>query len=160
LLIAALSALTTSESIADNLRVMVAVTGPDELKANISSYINRELRDIKDVDVVDELPDFTISIVGLETSGVRGYAMSLLVEEDLPEWIRSVLKHNTCGLIPSKDIDGLRLYKGIDDHQLLVGPFSELRATCTSIVSRFDTNSLEPRRKLLRRQKEPSGSAR
>lgn len=56
-----------------SIRVKVTVSAPDNIKGAMSSYLNRELRSLNDVELVDTNPFWEIDVVAMELKTVGGY---------------------------------------------------------------------------------------
>lgn len=62
-------------------RVSVVVAAQGTAKTEFESYVKRELRGLKDVDVVETSPDYTLSFVVLETQSKGGAATGYAISE-------------------------------------------------------------------------------
>lgn len=116
-----------------------------DLKNEATSYITRELRSIPDVQVTDNSPLFTIYITGLSTttrSNVKnGFALAELVTLNLG-WLAAT--ENVSPVLK----DAVRVV----DHEIMVGADDDLEQTCKELVASFDSQRLEPARKLEAKQ--------
>jgi hypothetical protein len=104
---------------------VVVPTSETELVSQARSYIGRELRGLRDVEMVEKDPSlehFFISICPLSlklSSGITsGVVVSYVFEKD-----------------------------GIIHHNVLIGGPNELKTLCEKIIAYFDTYCLEPERK-------------
>jgi len=139
-------------------RVAVDVSGKDEIANKIQSYINRELRRLPDVTVVESKPLYSLSIVAIATGGypLTSYAISLVVNERYSgeTWFLKLLaKDNKNVKLPESIYEYLdKATKDLvtfEHHELLLVPMDSLRERCEGIVATFDTKFLEPRRIVL-----------
>ena len=141
------------------MRVSVEVSGKGSTKAEFESYIKRELRGLKDVEVVDNSPNFTFSFVVLETQSKggtsTGYAISEVVTHRLSQKAFQGMFKNK--LSPG---DFAWLEKAtasavlIDMHNLQTCAPNELKSVCEKLIAEFDTDMLEPGRKMIRQIQE------
>ena len=139
-------------------RVHLTIQGKDEVGSVISSYLNRELRKLGDVLVVDTTPDFEISIVFIEqkltTSDRRlGWAMSTVVLEErgIPEaMLANVIVPTYQELIKTHYTHLFTMA----EHYLWVGAMSDLETNCVQLIATIDSDVFEPRRKLWRELKD------
>ncbi len=106
-----------------------------DLQSTTQSYIEREVRSLKDVEIKSKGSFYSISIIVMENeteSGNKtGYTLSTVVT-----W------HNTCQSF-QKDTYPCEVF---DDHFISVCPLDGLRAACEKIVTSFDTRSVKPLR--------------
>ena len=137
-------------------RVQVAVTADENIKGLITSYINRELRSLRDVEIVDKDPRWLLAVVAMEVSTKGGYkpgvALSIVVLEKfdnsfLKSFVHEIDKQDLAVLLTSD------LY-AVPNHWLRVGSHDDLRSICDGIVADFDTKHLEESRRVLRRLKQ------
>ena len=147
---------TSQEQPDPRFRVQVSVSANENIKGLITSYINRELRSLRDVEIVDKDPRWRLAVVALETSTKGGYksgvALSIVVLEkfdnsSLKSLISETYKKDLVVLLTSN------LYSA-SYHELRVGSEDDLRSICDGIVADFDTKHLEESRRLLRRLKQ------
>ena len=140
-------------------RVQVSVSSGDQISGEITSYINRELRNLHDVIVTDDKPEYRINIVAMEnrlTNGVRtGYSLSVIVTTPFDP---SVLKLVVALALGQKDEKtSLELqnritkdtldYEMIVQHYVQTGGQDDLRGICEKVVASFDGEVLERTRK-------------
>ena len=138
--------------------VMVDIHGDVSLRTQVRSYILEELRSLGDVVIVDnrDVADFLLRILcsadKLESGEVIGFS---LVALELSPFAASTydfyiemarLEHDEEErLLPLRsEVAGLYQFSGL---RLGRGPIESLRQVCKQIVARFDTTSLEGRRK-------------
>lgn len=142
--------LTASVAFADNnstahftTRIKVAVTADDKLSPAISSYINRELRSLKDVEIVDVNPEWELSVIAMEVTNVGGDKVGVAISTKISRYVdnRLILKPGLS--FPSN----LTLFS---DHLLNVGATRQIEELCKQIIVNFDTTHLEVQRKSFR----------
>lgn len=129
----------------------------DALRSQITSFLSRELRSLGDVDITDQDPSFKILIVAIAArlkGGYEvGYAFSVIITSPLGDWSWALSKELTPeGKMAISKILGE--HESLEDHQLLVGGFSDLRQSLTEIIASFDAKKLEPRRRLWQQLKD------
>lgn len=147
---------TSQEQPDPRFRVQVSVSANENIKGLITSYINRELRGLRDVEIVYKNPRWLLQVVALEISTKGGYksgvALSIVVLEQfdnsyLKSRMRETYEKNLVDLVTSN------LYS-VPNHWLRIGSEDDLRSICDGIVADFDTKHLEESRRLLRRLKQ------
>lgn len=147
---------TSQEQPDPRFRVQVSVSADENIKGLITSYINRELRGLRDVEIVYKNPRWLLQVVALEISTKGGYksgvALSIVVLEQfdnsyLKSLMRETYEKNLVDLVTSN------LYS-VPNHWLRIGSEDDLRSICDGIVADFDTKHLEEARRLLRRLKQ------
>lgn len=120
-----------------------------DLNTRVYSLLTRELRSLKDVDVVDHGGDFVFNIVAMQLDNQQGsrtgYAISVAtLSRDSSQILRTMIDTNS--------IRGKLLYSCTSncvdfvDHQLYAFSPDMLKDTCEQIIATFDTNVLSPRR--------------
>jgi len=143
-------------------RVAVSV-GEGSLESKINSYVRRELRDLGDLVIVDDVdgdPEYRISVVALETE-LQGYVMSWIITE-----ILQPSEFTTWTLLEGEEPDEYTLSRESAEqlygqligyefrlrHLLVKGPSDHLRGRCEELVAEFDSEILEPIRALRQRR--------
>jgi hypothetical protein len=136
-------------------RVKLAVAAPDSIKDSVTSYFHRELRALSDVRLVNDKPDWEISVVALEIRSTRGYrggiAISTVVlprfnNEAMTHWFRREAKN--VALAQTSNL----WYR--PRHYLQMDASDRLQIMCKEIVADFDTKYLEPSRRKFREMQE------
>lgn len=150
-----------------NPKVKVDVSANDNINGEIVSYLSRELRSLGDVIVVDEKPDWTISIVALELTNKggnnTGVALSILIlskpHSPLIEMgindlyrLKKINKFEMDSLQQMINID-FGLVTEYEGHWLRTGSPDNLRDICNGIVADFDSKYLEPTREYFQKLK-------
>ena len=134
-------------------RVQVSVSSKDDsFEGLVKSYINRELRSLRDVEIVYSNPQWKLSILAMPLSLKSGYktglALSIVVlpkfDNQLLTWPIPEDARRFITLMTS----GLYHYPG---HLLYTGSNDDLRKLCDEIVADFDTDYLEKARKSLKK---------
>lgn len=150
-----LSHATGTNSSQYSAKVKVQVTASDNIKGSVSSYINRELRSLGDVELVEENPEWIINILAMELQTVGGHKSGVAVStviintfnnQLLSDWFQPEFKN-----VGIQVTSGLAWYP---DQWLNVGSSDGLQKLCKGIVADFDTKYLEEDRKSFRRVRE------
>lgn len=145
----------------DPIKLILNVTADDEFKSEVVSYIGREIRSLKDVEIVqsnesdESNADYHLSIIAIKgkskNGNVIGYSLSAAITE-----VRSLEneKRRVEILCSNKEWQGtlasLLSYKVLEYHQLFVGEINELRSLCSDVVTSVDGKVFEVRRKVAR----------
>lgn len=107
-----------------------------DLQNTVQSYIEREVRSLRDVEIKSKDSFYSISIIVLENetqSGYKnGYTLSTVVT-----W------HTTCQTFNKIDTYPCEIF---DDHLINLAPTDGLRGACERIITNFDTRSVKPLR--------------
>ncbi|MBX3291643.1 MAG: hypothetical protein KF881_01990 [Acidobacteria bacterium] len=112
--------------------VTIEVQSKDkELAQTIESYIKREIRSLKDVEIVDQDGFHKIQIIAMKDTNVSGkvtgYTISMVVT-----WRATCIT-----------LDKRRPCYVLDDFLIDTGPMNDLRAACEALVVKFDQRSVE-----------------
>jgi hypothetical protein len=123
--------------------VSLAVSAPDSIKREVTSFLSRELRELGDVTLVESGGNAELQVVVMELTSDGenlGFAFSVVSFLHLPPWL--VEKLSVSG--PSGELD-----KGfvadlvtVPDHWLKVGGSGDLKVLCQKVVATFDTEVL------------------
>jgi hypothetical protein len=123
-----------------------------DVKNDIFSYINRNLRSLRDIDIVSVNSEYDVSIVALQTSTTTGYttgyAISTVVLQPInAESLEKVLEasktdENAIGFL--KDFYGAKV--AFLQQYLQVGSTSDLPEMCQRIVTKIDGDVFQPSR--------------
>ncbi len=133
-------------------RVAVKFSGNDELKVLASSYINKSLRSLGDVTIVDDGALINISIVGLknrtESGKALGYTLSVVITKRLNfHYLVDALKNKfDKRFIELAEEDTNNRYELID-HIIYTTSADSLKSTCEEIVAQIDSETIEKERK-------------
>lgn len=135
-------------------RVAVIMEAKDEIKNEITSYINRELRSLGDIVIVDEDsdPEYKISLVVLSTRA--GYAGSVNVTAPFTKSRANQQIPDEC---PNKETKAfltswMTRMENMLHHSLLTAP--DLRTLCSDVVTSIDGDVFEKVRKQSQRAKD------
>jgi len=135
---------TAQESPKFKARVRVSVTASESIKGTVTSYINRELRSLQDVELVDRDEEYELKIMAMELSDAGGYnfaiALSAVSLIKFPNQLLSNVVPNSYKEAIVKLTSGLYYYP---IQWLITGPTRDLRKLCSDVVATFDTESLE-----------------
>jgi len=128
-------------------QIKVNVSGDPSIKTLVSSYLNRELRALGDVELVNNNADWSMSIICAQTESIGGYPSSVLLSVVITELypnaaIVSMLP--TESKQPGDEITS-NLYLA-RDHWVRSGSQGNLQEICSKIVADFDTLYLEKER--------------
>jgi hypothetical protein len=147
-------------------RVKLQISGSTTVVDRAASFINRQLHNLKDVDVVDDNAEYVLKVIVLQTRTVGGATAGVAVSSVVLFPLRSFREtleftvNPKEGRNPGKNLSDREkqmlewaetLTKDADefkDQQLLVGNDDDLKSLCEHIVASFDTQLLEPSRKL------------
>jgi hypothetical protein len=136
------------------IKVQLRVSSKDAIKGEVISYISRELRQFKDVQITDDDPDWVISALAMEitsgTSNIKlGIALSVVITSPFSKAaIYNVAKTPTDQQFLELYVEGFEM---VDGHWLRTGGIQDLRQVCAEIVADFDGQYLENTRKRLDR---------
>lgn len=132
-------------------RVKLAIAAPDSIKDSVTSYFHRELRALNDVQLVNDKPDWVISVVALEITSTRGYRGGIAISTViLPRFNNEAMTHWF-----RREVEGVALAQTSNlwyrpRHHLQMDAIDRLQIMCKEIVADFDTRSLEPSRRKFR----------
>ena len=88
-------------------KVKVSVSATENIKGSVSSYLNRELRSLSDVELVDNKPEWEIIVIAMELMTVGNYKTGIALSTVV---IRSFRNEMLSGLFEPKFKDtGLTL---------------------------------------------------
>lgn len=152
--LSALAVLTVSGYAAEtgdpglSARVRLAVAAPDSIKAALIGHLNKALRSLDRVELVDQAPEFEINVVALEIRSTRGYrggvAISTVI---LSRFQNEAMSRRDSNDPVQAQMSRLWFYPG---HDLQVDALDRLEIMCKQIVTNFDTNHLEKNRRTIR----------
>jgi len=129
-------------------KVKVSVGGEESIKSSVSSYLNRELRSLGDVEIVDDNYEWAINITALENKIVGGKKSgftiaAIFIQSFNNQLLRELVepKHQDFVI---KMTSGLSYYP---DGWVVIGGPESLQELCKKIIADFDTECLEKVRK-------------
>lgn len=120
----------------------------EELRSQIQSYIERELRTLGDVSVISAGAHFTLQAIVLNvkrpaSSSVMGYTIAVVVTEPLASGARDALKAKKTDQVVENYLETIN---DLLHFRLYTTGTSSLRETCSEIVTDFDSGVLALRR--------------
>ncbi len=118
-------------------RVALKISGDSEIAAEIESCLKEELGLIKDVDLSDTKPDYTINAIAMVVQNKEQVAMGIAIT-----WLS--LYH------PKGFFEDCSL---IEDYRLVTLDKEDIQSNCRKFVERFNSKSLDPHRKVLQKNK-------
>lgn len=136
-------------------RVKITVGSSDKIKDSVRSYLNRELRSLNDVELVDTDPEWEIDVIAMElktTSGrTPGVVLSIVIGlyYDKAE-MANIIKPLYADSFLQKP-NGLQVAYW---HLLQVDSADNLQKMCKEFIATFDSQYLETGRKSNRQAKE------
>lgn len=129
-------------------RVNVEIATEDSSAGKLlSSAIKRELRSLKDVEVVDEKGDLSIRLIALKISGGYAIASTITRQPQAATW-KPVI--NTTNLEANFLLGVVTNTPAHVHSSLHICPPAGLKGEAEFIVAEFDTRALEPSRQLVR----------
>ncbi len=134
-------------------RVKVTVSSNDNIKDTVSSYLNRELRALNDVELVDTDPEWVIDVMAMELKTSSGRKPGVVLSTVISLYYD---KQEVINLVKPMYIDTLPRH-GLQIsywHWLEVDSTDNLQSICKKMVAEFDTQYLEAGRKSFRKMKE------
>jgi hypothetical protein len=137
------------------IRVQVILSVPETITSQISNAMNRELRSLADIELVDNNPTYVIRVMGLPArigKRISGYALSFLIVEPLvPDAVDGVITAN----IPMNMRTALKSYISGSERflsQLMrIIPPDRIQDECREIVATLNAKLFEETRRRLRR---------
>ena len=124
------------------------------LNDNVTSFLSRELRSLKDVELVrrdDPQVEFVISVAGmpLVTKGgtTTGFALSVTVYSPMTQSALDIVLSNKANPGNIKELSEIFLpYVRIQSNDVYVGGTDDIRKQCEMIVVSFDRKVLQAAR--------------
>ena len=133
-------------------KVKVTVSANENIKSLVSSYLNKELRSINDVELVYENPEWEIAVLTSEVKDVNGYKIGFVISTVI---IRSFDNQILSGYFRQKFKGlGMEFTSGLCDypvHWLHVGSTGSLQDLCEEIIADFDTTYLDKSREMFQK---------
>lgn len=136
-------------------RVKLNVSATENIKGEVVSYLSRQLRQISDIDIVDDDPTIIISVIALETRNKgglsTGYALSILVQRPIryPQMREVLATKLDKGAMAVLDLAFVNS-TAILSHFIQTGGSDELESLCRKIIADIDGNVFENERKFSR----------
>jgi len=137
------------------IRVQVVLSVPDTITSQISNAMDRELRSLTDVELVDKNPTYVIRVMGLPArigKRVSGYALTFLTVEPLdPVAVDRVINVD----IPMNMRTALKTYINGSERflsqQMRITPPDHIQDECREIVANINSKLFEETRRRPRR---------
>jgi len=130
-------------------KVFISVSGEDNIKDEVESYISQELISLGDIIVTDKEPDWIIEIIAIEVktkSGPKsGVDLSIVLLKPFNnQIIVNLVSKESKEWVSSQTSD---LYR-ISRHWIEIGAPEDLRSICNDIVADFNSHYIQPARDL------------
>ncbi len=127
------------------------VAADDPIKSDIESYVRREFRSLRDIDIYSSKKDFIISLVAIKPGSAvvvsvvvqRVYDFSILLEQDLN---RTNIQQSE----KKRIVDEYAISRELSQHFVMSDSIANLDSLCKSIVTSIDAKSFESKRKINR----------
>ena len=127
-------------------KVAVSISGSENLKGEVKSYLSRELRSLNDVLVSEQDPDYEMDAIVLELATLDyskvGVAISVNVLKPLKSFRRVANERGA----PYDSSFSIFIFSW-----LRVGNSSDLRLICQGLIADFDNQVLDHDRKRINR---------
>ena len=142
-------------------RVKLTVSASDSIRDAVTNCLDRELRGLNDVRLVDDEPQWEIGVLALEVKSTRGYRGGIVLSTVILSRFQS--DKGAPGSHPAEQVSGfpqtsdLWEYPG---HSLHMDASDRLQMMCKQIVADFDAKHLEKSRKRFREMQQTQESVR
>lgn len=142
------------------ISVQLKVSADDTIQGEVTSYLSREIRRLGDIDLVENEPSITISVIALVNKNrgdtTTGHTLSILAER--PVRYRQ-MRQSLAKALSAEHVDSmLKVTDLVFDntsrvlsHFVQVGPVDELENLCKKIVAQIDGTVFEGERKIYQR---------
>lgn len=127
--------------------INVQISADPAIKTLVRSYLNRELRALGDVDLVDMKADWSISIICAQIESIGGYPPSVLLSIVITE------RYPNAAIVSMLPAESKQLGDDITsnlylarDHWVRSGSQENLQQICSKIAADFDILYLEKER--------------
>lgn len=136
------------------LPVRIQVKGPESFTTLVTSYLSRELRNFKDIEIAPTDPAYTIRVLGLDNTLTNGKTVGLAVHVLV---LQHVDYYADAILSPSKETsDTTKLVvRGFTQNAVIVesdyiftGTYGDLELACAQIIANADTKIFQESRRL------------
>ncbi len=128
---------TAQQSGTPVFRVDLKISGDSDIASAIEGYLRQSLSSLKDVEISDSKPDYTINVIAMQLESKEKVRMGIAMT-----WLS--LYH------PKGFFEDCCL---IEDYRLLTLQEEDIQSACQKFAARFDSKSLEPHRKLFQKPK-------
>lgn len=125
------------ESGTPQFRAVLKISGDLSLAASIEEYLKQALSSIKDVEISETKPDYTINIIVMQIENREKTPIGIALT-----WLS--LYH------PKGFFEDCSL---IEDYRLLTLEQENMQGECQKLVARFEAKSLQPHRKIFQKSK-------
>jgi hypothetical protein len=132
------------------VRVKLMIRADEDSQALIESLLQKELRALGNIALVNEKPDCEIRVIVMgsaakekENSGVAFSTVFLspYLRSGIPEFYLHRCRGDTAGLKPTDELAKTQIYK---DHLLQVGSGKDAEQICKDIAQNFKETFLDP----------------
>ena len=136
--------------------IKLSVSASDSIKDAVIRCLTEELRALNDVRLVDDKPQWEISVLALDVRSTRGYRggiaiSALMLPRFQNERIADLLR-------PAERASGLAQTSSLWEypgHFLHMDAVDRLRILCSQVAAEFDERRLEKRRRHIHDTREP-----
>ena len=130
-------------------RVLLNVTATEKLKAEVESYVGRELRSLGDVVVTNDKPDWILNILAMEQKDMREQKVGVILSIVILQPFNNQL---VVSVVPERSKEWVshwtsHLYS-LSTYSVQFGPPESLRKLCNEIVVTFDSEQVNKERKI------------
>lgn len=133
--------------------LVVSGRDSDSLTNQFTSFLGRELRNLGDIRIEHDKPDYVISLVVMKvttTGSVAGFSAAVLITKpqkaeiltDPVFKLKAKLDDWQLGMLSLSMINDVAIMK----FGLRIGSMNDVESTCREIVADFDTETLNPQR--------------
>lgn len=134
------------------IRVHLSVSGSENIRGEVTSYLSRELRSLKNVALVDERPDIMLSVIAMESRSKGGYKTGIVFSVIVQQPFNDVLLYTVAAGLNNKQIDFLidatKDSYNILGHWIQTGSPDEVKELSQKLIADFDGDYLEDIRKV------------
>lgn len=131
------------------ITVKVEVNADVSLKTSLESYINRELRQLGDIDLYSTKPDISIVLVAVNAGDVTAVSIVVYRNYNWENFIDLNLKSTSISVQARKSlIETLAVQNEVVRHEIKTSSTSDLDQLCKRIVASIDTDIFERDRRL------------
>jgi hypothetical protein len=149
--------LTTSKTVFSqndkfSIRINLEITAEESIKSEVSSFLNKELRSLGDVNITDDSPHIKVRVIAVKnkfSSGLSfGYTLSVVVAQANGSLLESLL--NRCPFDSQRAEEFWRdiILEQESHSQHILEVDNDLPSMCRKIIAQIDTNNIEPDRKI------------
>jgi len=140
-------------------RVRAMISATDDIRNEVASCINRELRSLGDVTLVDENPTNELQLVAMSVHNRGGTTTGVVFAAAVLQPMRAYVEVFRQSFAPSEEqnamLDYLAWSVTVEDLWLRTGSDDQIRELCEELVADYDVEHLEPIRAALREGSKP-----